>query len=203
LLAFVRTVSTSWAPEMKYQIKATDAQGRDTQFLVDSPDEKTAVSIVRSRGFFPYRVANVPKRSQPVELVHVPEQEQHVPSGVAMVVIIAGSILSIFMAYSCSMTINNQGGSSVSASSNVRIGSTCRATGKCFGARLKGDLQRSMDMHAAGDSTAFMQMFATGRLVAIPEGTVVSVEDLTIMGEARVRIRGTTEPVWVISQWFN
>jgi Zn finger protein HypA/HybF involved in hydrogenase expression len=129
-----------------------------------------------------------------------PTKEDELAGNIAALACLVSFLVLVgFIAHSC-LTEPSQ---SIATSPNVRTEKTCRATCKCFGALSKSDLQRAIDMHASGDNTAFMQMFLAGRLVDIPAGTTVTVEDTTVFGEARVRVQGQTDPVWVISNWFN
>lgn len=58
---------------MKFTVKAIDPQGRDQEFTIDAPDQKTAVSTIRARGFFPFEVTPYDERPDPAPRPPTPE----------------------------------------------------------------------------------------------------------------------------------
>jgi hypothetical protein len=53
----------------------------------------------------------------------------------------------------------------------------CRATPYTLASPFESDLSRAIDIRASGDMVAFQRMLDTGRVVWIPEGTSVYLED--------------------------
>ena len=58
-------------------------------------------------------------------------------------------------------------------------------------------------MARTDDNVGLGKMLLSGELVQLEPGTTVSVEDTTLLGKVRVRVRGQTESLWIFSAWLK
>lgn len=93
---------------------------------------------------------------------------------------------------------HNNGGSG----SGVEIGRTYTLHDNCFGSIDNDDLGRAVDMLRQKDSEAFASMVLSGRIVELSAGTTVTVEEVSLLGRAKVRVTGEVESVWVSTSWL-
>jgi hypothetical protein len=56
---------------MKFSIKASDPKGREQTFVIEAHDEKSAVSVLRARGFFPFGASQIENGSRSADGVHL------------------------------------------------------------------------------------------------------------------------------------
>jgi hypothetical protein len=73
---------------------------------------------------------------------------------------------------------------------------------KCFGSIDKEDLGRAVDMLRQKDNEAFASMVLSGRIVELSAGTTVTVEEVSLLGKAKVRVTGEAVSVWVSTSWL-
>jgi len=85
----------------------------------------------------------------------------------------------------------------------INIGSSYSVKLKCFGAQSRDDFKRASDIVGAGDNAALSRMILNGSIVDVPEGTFVTVEDIALNGDAKVRISGQVYSIWVDSAWLK
>jgi len=83
-----------------------------------------------------------------------------------------------------------------------KIGQTATINVKCYGSTSKGALDRAFEIVRNHDDTAFMEMIGTGEIIVIPQGTSVSVIDITLT-KAKIRIRGESSYLWIYNAWLD
>jgi hypothetical protein len=86
--------------------------------------------------------------------------------------------------------------------SGIEIGRTYALGDKCFGSIDKEDLGRAVDMLRQKDNEAFASMVLSGRIVELSAGTTVTVEEVSLLGKAKVRVTGEAVSVWVSTSWL-
>jgi hypothetical protein len=72
---------------------------------------------------------------------------------------------------------------------------------KCFGGRTVDALNKGTDLVQAKDNEALTKMFFANQLVRLEPGMSVSVEDSTMWGTAKVRVRGEIDSIWIYHEW--
>lgn len=132
----------------------------------------------------------------------VPQKSPNVSPGSAVFIILFAIFFYLFL-YSQGCFSGRRSSSSSGKANSVEIGGDGRLNCTCYGALTEADLDRAFSLMQAKDEEALVKMRLAGRIIHLPVGTHVVVEDKTLLGKARVRVKGKIDSIWVFSAWIE
>jgi hypothetical protein len=119
--------------------------------------------------------------------------------------LIASVVVAVFAMTSvlfCQGPSGDKPSTSSTPSLSNKVGQTITVRGRCFGATSPESLDKAFEIVQNRDYSAISRMKASGEFVDIPDGTRITVIDITFM-KAKVRIEGASSYIWTFNKWIE
>ena len=132
------------------------------------------------------------------------QAEQRQSLSVALGCLIPSVLLVTFLIHACSTLFSpSSRHHSPGSSRRFEIGGTYTTRVSPYGSPTPPVLDRVVDIIRRKDHAALQQLQISGRIIDIPVGTAVVVEEVILGGKAKVRLRGRADSLWIFSNWLS